>query len=158
MVDLALSPRPGDPPDTTRPPVGVTDPSVYFHRQLTQTAPVRVQEELWRRAVWLEGVTVDHSGISVPGARGFFAAPPRRTGPAEAFMRGDEFAHLHPAHDGSLHLTLPPAVYRQVFDNGWGEPHPLVGTMMAYGPRDADELEIVWRILLASYRFAVGAA
>ena len=32
----------------------------------------------------------------------------------------------------------------------------LSGTPMIYGPRDAQELEVVWQLLLASYRFARG--
>jgi phospholipase/carboxylesterase len=69
-----------------------------------------------------------------------------------------EFAHLHPPHDGSLHLTLPDSVYAQVLERGWGDPHPISGTMMLFGPRDSEELEVAWSVVLASYRFATGEA
>ena len=38
---------------------------------------------------------------------------------------------------------------------GWAT-HPISGTMLVFGPRDERELEIVWQIVLASYRFALG--
>jgi ethylbenzene dioxygenase subunit beta len=157
-LPLLLPNRSGDPPATSKPAPGETDRAHFVHRQLSQNAPARWQEELFRRASGLDGVRVEPSAISVPGARAFLLAPDASRGPSEAFMVRAEFAHLHPAHDGSLHLTLPPAAYRAVRDAGWGEPHPLVGTMMLFGPRDGDELEVAWQVLLASYRFATGVA
>ncbi|MFH0352403.1 MAG: hypothetical protein ACHBMF_10820 [Chromatiales bacterium] len=43
-----------------------------------------------------------------------------------------------------------------VLVHGWGEPHPISGTMMVFGPRDAEELEIVLGIVRASYDYARG--
>ncbi len=77
-------------------------------------------------------------------------------GPAAAFQCGTEFAHLHPPGDGSLHLTLPPAVYDEVLAKDWGEPHPISGTMQLFGLRDGQELETVWQLVVVSYRYAVG--
>jgi hypothetical protein len=94
--------------------------------------------------------------VSVPGARAFHLVEGVGSGPPQAFQRGREFAHLHPAFDGSLHLTLPQDVYDQVQARGWGEPHPLSGTMMVFGPRDEEELEVVWAILKESYAYARG--
>jgi Family of unknown function (DUF5519) len=132
------------------------------HEQLTQNAPVELQEELYGRARGLPGVTEGPSRISVPGARAFLLQD-GTGGPPEALIMGGEFAHLHPAHDGSLHLTLPPGFGEEVFQKGWGESHPLAGkwgvpttVAMIYGPRDEQELEIVWRIVQASYEFARG--
>jgi hypothetical protein len=45
---------------------------------------------------------------------------------------------------------------------GWAEPHPLAGgftpsgTVMVYGPRNAEELEVVWNLVQQSHRFATG--
>ena len=128
------------------------------HQQLTQNAPPELQETLFERARALPGVQVGPSLVSVPGARAFFLEEQMAQGPASAFQRGREFAHLHPAYDGSLHLTLPPAAVQVVLDKGWGESHPISGTPMIYGPRDAQELEVVWHLLLLSYRFARGEA
>jgi hypothetical protein len=126
------------------------------HKQVSQNAPESVQEELFRRAAALDGVAVGDSLVSVPGARAFHLVEGVGSGPPQAFQRGREFAHLHPAFDGSLHLTLPQDVYDQVQARGWGEPHPLSGTMMVFGPRDEEELEVVWAILKESYAYARG--
>ena len=72
-----------------------------------------------------------------------------------------EFAHLHPPDDGSLHLSLPPAIVEAVIDNGWAERHPLAGKyglptniVMVYGPRDEAELAIVEALVTASHAAA----
>ena len=147
-----LPDRPGSRPDTTHP--SPADP--HPHQQLTQNAPRELQEALFERAAHLPGISVGDSCVSVPGARAFRLDPALARGPEQAFQCDHEFAHLHPAYDGSLHLTLPPEVYQQVLDAGWGEPHPLSGTMLLFGPRDAQELEVVWSVVQASYHYAAG--
>lgn len=133
------------------------------HQQLDQIAPVDLQEELFAQAFALPGVRTGRSLVSVPGARAFHLEPELAVGAPEAFMRGTEFAHLHPAYDGSLHLALPADLARAVIEAGWGEPHPMVAMgvmpatqLMVYGPRDREELEVVWRILQESYAYARG--
>lgn len=155
-TDLPLSPRPGPRPRATP-----TNP----HTQLNQNAPPELQERLFERAKALSGVQVEPSAISVPGARAFVLTEEAAAGPEEAFMIGREFAHVHPATDGSLHMMLPLELARRVEEQGWGEPHPVARmglipptAMMVYGPRDEEELEIVWSILRASHAFATFAA
>jgi hypothetical protein len=104
----------------------------------------------------LRDVEIGWSAISVPYARGFHLKPHAAKGPAEAFQRGSGFGHLHPEHDGSLHLNLPPAHYDEVLQAGWGEPHPISGAMLVFGPRDEAELEVVWRPVSASHNWATG--
>ncbi len=147
-----LEPRPGDPPLTTRP----SRQQPFPHQQLTQTAPTGLQEELFARVLTLRGVSTGDSCVSVPGARAFILDPALAAGPAGAFLCETEFGHLHPPGDGSVHIALPPDVYPAVQTAGRGEPHPISGTMLVFGPRDGRELEIVWQIVLASYRFALG--
>jgi hypothetical protein len=142
--------RRGPPPKTTHPTRDQPGP----HQQLSDTAPRHLQDELLRRVRTLPEVEVGWSAISVPYARGFHLKPHAAKGPAEAFQRGSEFGHLHPEHDGSLHLNLPPALYDEVLRAGWGEPHPISGTMLVFGPRDEAELEVVWRLVCASYNWA----
>jgi len=152
---LGLPQRQGPRPETTRPTPGTGVP----HTQTSQNAPVELQEELFRRAAGLPGVTTGGSLVSVPGARAFHLDAGRVRGPGQAFQAGREFAHLHPAHDGSLHLALPPAVEREALAAGWVEPHPVAaGAVLVYGPRDRAELEVVWRLVVASYRYATGEA
>lgn len=129
-------------------------------QQTSQNAPTGLQEELFARATALAGTQTGPSRISVPGARGFTLDAP--AGPTEAFLvpQVAEFAHLHPEYDGSLHLALPAAQAADLVAKGWGTPHPWAGTrltpgfVMVFGPRDADELEIVAGVLSASHDYA----
>lgn len=96
----------------------------------------------------------------MPGARAFRL--PGGQGPHEAYLvpEGREFAHLHPAYDGSLHLTLPPAQGADLVVHGWGVFHPWAGTrisagfVMLFGPRTAAELEAVAGVVAASHAYA----
>jgi len=133
------------------------------HQQLSQNAPPALQEALFDRARALGGVEVRPSRVSVPGARAF-VLPDNEHASTELTMVGGEFAHLHPPYDGSLHLALPRAVADDVIEKEWAEPHPAARMglipergaipIMVYGPRDEQELEIVWAILEASHAFA----
>jgi hypothetical protein len=143
----ALPARTGPPPETIGP---------RPHAQVSQTAPPALHQALAARALELPGVTPADSLVSVPGALAFVLDEDRAGGPPEAFQAGREFAHLHPQEDGSLHMTLPPEIAREAFEKGWGEPHPYSGTPLIFGPRDEQELEVVWRLLRASYDFAMG--
>jgi phospholipase/carboxylesterase len=134
------------------------------HTQLDQNAPLDLQEKVFFFAQSLPGVTVGPSHVSVPGARAFHLPRCACQAPG-AFMIEHEFAHIHPPHDGSLHMTLTPDIVAQVVENGWAEPHPLAGKyglpgniVMVYGPRDADELEVVNELVAASHKAATEPA
>jgi phospholipase/carboxylesterase len=144
---LQLPPREGPRPQTIGP---------MPHSQTTQNAPPELQEALHERALGLPSVSGAASLVSVPGARAYVLDEGAAGGPPEAFQRGREFAHLHPPSDGSLHLTLPADLAAEAYEKGWGEPHPYSGTPLIYGPRDEEELEVVWGLLMASYEFARG--
>ena len=143
--------RPGD-----RPEVSWSIPQ----QQLTQNAPKELQEELFARTSELAGVSGGPSQISVPGARAF--ALRDGTGPAAAYLVPGvgEFAHLHPAYDGSLHVALPADLAADLVAKGWGRPHMWAGTrlspgfVMVFGPRDREELDVVTGIVAASHRYA----
>jgi hypothetical protein len=135
------------------------------HQQLDQIAPQPLQEELWERMASLEGVRTGRSGVSLPQTRALHLEPTLALGPEEAFMVGTEFAHLHGAFDGSLHMNLPSAAAEEAIEKGWAELHPIAAQgiaprtlVMVYGPRDDHELETVWRLVEASYAFARGEA
>ena len=144
--------RRGPRPRTTR-----TNP----HMQLEQNASAALWKELGERAFRLEDEAERPSMVSVPGARALWLRDDVRAGPDQAFMIGREFAHLHPLPEGSLHMALPPAIARVAVARGWAEPHPMsrlgylpTHVVMVYGPRDTDELEVVWRLVEASYHYA----
>lgn len=131
------------------------------HAQRSQNAPPALQGWLFARASALPGVRTGPSGVSVAGARVFHLLDDSPAGPPEAFQgregrEGREFAHLHPTQDGSLHLTLPTDPRDEAFARGWGEPHPISGTPLVYGPRNEDELEVAWLLLQASWTYATG--
>ncbi len=145
--------RSGPRPETTP-----TNP----HTQLTQNAPVDLQERVYAEAGSLDGVVVGPSAVSVPGARAFHL-PDCEHAARGCFMVDREFAHLHPPRDGSLHMVLPPDTVDRAIDNGWAERHPLAGKyglpsniVMVYGPRDEQELGVVLDLVRASHAFAHG--
>jgi phospholipase/carboxylesterase len=142
-----------------RPEVSWTIPQ----EQRSDHSPEQLQEELFTRIAGLRGVATQQSAISVPGARGFMVDP--SSGPLDAFLvpHAGEFAHLHPAYDGSLHVALPPALVRDAVTKGWAVAHPLAGIrlargmVMVYGPRDQVELDVVTAIVATSHAYATGA-
>lgn len=143
-----------------RPEVSWTIPQ----QQETQNAPGELQERLFEEIRSLPGVGVGPSHISVPGARGFTL--PEGSADEQAFLvpQVGEFAHLHPAYDGSLHVVLPPKQAADVSTKGWGRPHMWAGSRlspgftMVYGPRDRAELVTVLGIVTAGHAHATGAA
>ena len=145
MTRPTMPPREGSHPEVIGP---------RPHAQRSQNAPAGLQEELARRALELRGVSEADSRVSVPGARAFVLDEASARGPREAFQAGHEFAHIHPSEDGSLHMTLPDQVAEAAYAAGWGEPHPISGTPLIFGPRDEAELEIVWGLLRGSYEYA----
>ncbi len=144
------------------PEVSVTTPQ----QQESQNAEPALQEALYDRLVRLEAVTSAPSAVSVPGARGFVLAPADARGPDDAFMlpTAREFAHLHPEHDGSLHVALPTALAFDALAKGWAVAHPLggihvaPGVVMIFGPRDDAELDVVTGIVAAGHAYASGAS
>ncbi|WP_280497771.1 luciferase family protein [Nocardia asiatica] len=131
------------------------------HQQLSQISPPDLQEQLWSRMLTLADVLPGRSGVSVPDTRALHLRPAMAHGPREAYLVGSEFAHLHGHGDGSLHMCLPKEVVAQALRQGWAEQHPMArqgylpGTLvMVYGPRDQEELEVVWQLVRISHRFA----
>lgn len=141
-----------------RPEVSWTIPQ----QQESQNAPAGLQERLFEEIRTLPGVDVGPSRISVPGARGLTLREGSTDEQAFLVPQFGEFAHLHPAYDGSLHVVLPPELAADVSTKGWGRPHMWAGTrlspgfMLVYGPRDDDELATVLGIVAASHAYATG--
>jgi Family of unknown function (DUF5519) len=77
---------------------------------------------------------------------------------------GGEWGHLHPSHDGSLHLILPTPDAGRLIELGWAEFHNIVTrglappvVVMVYGPRDERELAVVQQVVELAYLAAGGA-
>ncbi len=133
------------------------------HTQLDQNAPRSLFDALAARIFALPDAEERPSLVSVPGARALWLRDGLAAGPREAFMVEREFAHLHPARDGSLHLALPRARADEAIAAGWAELHPIARlgylpptVVMVFGPRDEGELEIVYQLVVDSYRNAGG--
>jgi phospholipase/carboxylesterase len=143
-----------------RPRVTATIPQ----QQTTDNSPPELQEKLFARLSALADVDTGQSAISVPGARGFVLTRTHTTGPEQAFLvpQVREFAHLHPGHDGSLHIALPVGLAADAIRHGWAVAHPLAGIrltpgmVLVYGPRDERELDIVTAIVSTSHAWATG--
>ncbi len=153
-MSFELPPRPGPRPRTT---------DCAPHEQVSQNSPAEVHALFKRRAFELPFVERRRSGISVPGAEALVLPGDHACGPAEAFLIGREFAHVHPAYDGSSHLMLPLPVVDELIAKGWGEPHPMARlgyipatAVMAFAPRDAAEVEVMLQLLRVSREFARG--
>jgi hypothetical protein len=124
--------------------------------QLTQPAPARWQRLLGERLSALRGVSVADSYTCPRGSSGYHLAPWLAHGPAEAFFEGTEFAHVHPVYDGSIHTKLPTAEAKDACRSGWAVNAPPPGSLLLFGPRNEEETEVVWLLLLSGYHFACG--
>ena len=152
---MPLPRRAGSPPTTTP-----TNP----HVQLDQQPAGSEQRDLLAAAVFALAVVVERpSLISVPGARALWLAE-EAMGPSDAFMIGQEFAHLHPGPDQSLHMMLPPQLADEAIETGWAEQHPVArrglipaNAVMVYAPRDDEERGVVEELVSASHAFARGS-
>lgn len=133
------------------------------HSQLDQNPPADIYQKLKARAFDFPFVERRPSIISVPGAEALWLLDEGGHSCEEAFMRGNEFAHVHPPDDGSMHMMIPENDVPELLDKGWGEIHPLVpvGRMpptlvLVFGPRDDAELDVIMGLIDASYQFARG--
>jgi hypothetical protein len=141
------------------------------HMQLEQQAPLTLQRRLVALGAALPHVTLEHTHISMPTPEpsAFCLDPSARTLRPERLMvpSAGEFAHVHTASDGGLHLVLSPADYEVAVAAGWVENHPMAGArlpwgrapatlVLVYGPRTEAELAHVWAIVQRAYAYATG--
>ncbi|KAF5575253.1 hypothetical protein FPCIR_13246 [Fusarium pseudocircinatum] len=89
-----------------------------------------------------------------------FVASEEPSHPIAKRTRG-EIGHMH-GSDGSMHINLAPKDAKLVLERGWGQRHPLSGTVlylgnvMIYAPRTEEELEVVKNITRAGVKFMLG--
>jgi len=151
---FTLPPRHGPRPQTT---------PCAPHEQISQNPDQTTHDAFKSCAFNFPFVIRRPSAISVPGAEALWLPDDKRCGCAECFMIGNEFAHVHPAYDGSMHLMLPTECTKELFAKNWGEPHPMATAgfipetaVMVFAPRDDNEIETALGILKTSYDFASG--
>ncbi len=131
--------------------------------QLDQNGLAALADRLVEAMVGLDGVRLGSSGIGGPSARAGHLLPAVANGPAEAFIVGTEFGHVHNDGSGSLHMVLPTARAGEAVDAGWAEWHPTVAAherppnlVLVYGARNDDDFDVIWGLLQDSYSFAYG--
>jgi phospholipase/carboxylesterase len=151
----ALPPRAGGPPAVTA--------RIPQHQEPPH-GPAPLQSALWEALAALDGVTTGPAAVGVEGTRSLLLDRAVARGPDTAFLLPGhgEFAHQHPAPDGSLHVVLPDALAYDGIAKGWAVPHPLAGLRVSPGavlvpaPRDDAELGTVAGIAAAAHRHARG--
>ena len=133
------------------------------HAQLDQTPSAEAHARLKERAFDFPLVIRQPSQVSVPGAEALWLSERPEQSCVEAFMIGNEFAHVHPPHDGSLHMMLPVEQVGELLSKRWGEHHPLVPegrlpetAVMVFAPRDEGEIAAVLDLIGQSHAFACG--
>ena len=153
-MSLALPVRPGPRPRTH---YGLP------HEQLDQNPSPPLYRRLVERFLAVPDTTHGQSLISVPGAQALFLHADCSCNAPTRFMRGREFAHVHPPRDGSFHMVLSPEDSRHVVAQRWGELHPWTveakvpaSIVLVYAPRDDDEIDIALAIADASRAHAQG--
>ncbi len=131
------------------------------HVQIGLEAVPAIKAELLHRISMVEGIEFRATVVSLPGATGFWLKDNVEVVRPEVIVRGREFAHLHP--DSSLHAPLPPKLAAQAVDAGWAVYHPWAdqragweGFVMIYTPTTKEELEVVYQLIMESYRYVTG--
>lgn len=154
MSVLELYEREDSAPLTT-----VTSP----HKQLSQNGNQDVNKRLMLWISTISFVEIKPSIISKSGATGLFLSETIKLINPKAAI-DQEFCHIHPYPDGSLHLFLSLEDAKEIVLKGWGEFHPLAfvkevpsNFIMLYSPRSPDELSVVKKIIIRSYTFAITA-
>ena len=128
------------------------------HIQIDVEAVPDISEELLRRVSKIAGVELRDTIVGRRGSSGFWLSDKIKMARPESIIRGREFAHCHP--DGSLHASLPPNLAAKAVKAGWATPHPwatnkpgLEGFVMIYTPVTYDELEVVFQLVVESYKY-----
>ncbi len=132
------------------------------HIQQDQHGSREMYATLAERMFALPDIEEGPSTISDPRSRAFWLKRSLPAGPPNAFLGSREIGHFHP-WNGSMHIMLPPDVARQAVASGWAEVHPVAvagmapeNLVMVYSPRDKQEVNVIFALLQAAYRYAGG--
>jgi hypothetical protein len=131
--------------------------------QLDQLPPEEFKTTLLERLRSFSGVTFAPSRRAPLGTVGLHLEDQETLGRERAFLIDQEFAHVHPEEDSSMHMVLPEPVRTQAIVAGWALPHPLAGmptvsidTVLVYAPRNQEELDTVARLTHIAWQNARG--
>jgi len=120
-----------------------------------------LSQELLREVANFPGVDIRATVISMHGTRGFMVSDKVKITRPERIVGGREFAHMHP--DGSLHASLSSEHALEAVKKGWATYHPWSteksgwqGFVLIYTPQSQGELQVILRLIKASYSFVTG--
>lgn len=150
-MPLELPLRVGPEPETGQKPPQL---------QYSDTSPPEIVEALkaWAFSAF-DHARKEPTRISVPSSEALWLDE-QVSAPSDAFMPpagSREFTHFH--EDGSMHVVLSTDDELAVMEAKWGIPHVYhhlgVKEILIFAPRDAAEVEIVKKIVVASYDYAI---
>ncbi len=132
--------------------------------QIGVDAVEEVNAELFRRVYSLPAVENQLTVISpVEGSRALWVDPAIDVAHPDLLPKERELGHIHP--DGSLHMAMDPVRGQEAVDAGWALFHPAAGTrpgfggfMLLYTPRDMEELDVIFGLIVDGYNHVVGAS
>jgi Family of unknown function (DUF5519) len=134
------------------------------HIQEDQLAPPALRDALARRVFALPDVEERPGTVAHPAERAIWLRDGVPVASDDAFLGNREIGHFHP-WDGSLHIVLDPGLAEAAVAAGWAEVHPVAkagrapaNRVMLYGPRDEDEVEVLFGLIAAAVRRAGGRA
>jgi len=120
-------------------------------------------EEVHAHAFALDKVVEAPTRIAPPGSRALTLGRDDAVRNRDAFLIGNEFAHIHNPPAGSMHLTLPSPLRELAIARHWALSHPLAGkqgftpdNVFAFAPRNDSEVEVAKLFLSASHAYALG--
>ncbi len=132
--------------------------------QIGVDAVESINAELYLRVYALPSLENTLTVISpVEGSRALWIDPLVDVAHPELVPKERELGHIHP--DGSLHMAMDPQRGQEAVDAGWALFHPAAGArpgfegfMLLFTPRDRDELEVVFRLIVDGYNHIVGVS
>jgi hypothetical protein len=134
------------------------------HIQEDQLAPEEMRDALAARVFALPDAEERAGTVAHPAERAIWLRDGVAVASDDAFLGNREIGHFHP-WDGSLHIVLDPALAEEAVEAGWAEVHPVAkaghaptNRVMLYGPRDEQEVEVLFGLIAAAVRRAGGRA
>lgn len=131
--------------------------------QLDQLPPQEFKLAILERLKFFSDVIFAPSRRAPYGTVGLHLEDQETIGRERAFLIDQEFAHVHPEEDSSMHMILPEPIRTQAIAAGWALAHPLAGvptvspdTVLIYAPRNQEELDTVARLTYIAWQNAKG--
>lgn len=141
--------------------------TVVPHLQMTDVSPPEIRQALldWIATTpeFERARKIGPSDVAEPTSIAIFLGKDLPSPNARSLapsLRANGYEPFHVHEDGGLHIALSEEDRWEVLAKKWAEPHPVarwgVNAVLLYAPRDEYELEIIKKILVGAYRYAMG--